>query len=73
MVTPYRAGVAADVGKAMGLTADDVLGSPYALIGTRAAIAQDLLHRRERFGISCIAVSNDVIAEFAPIIDTLTR
>lgn len=65
-----RQDAAAEVGEALDLDAADVLNSPHALIGT-AEIAEDLLERRERFGITSFAVSSEVIDDFTPVIAKL--
>jgi probable F420-dependent oxidoreductase len=58
-----------------GLTADDLLASPHALIGTPEQMAEDLLRRREQFGISYVvlnAADDDKIERFAPVVARLT-
>jgi probable F420-dependent oxidoreductase len=57
-----------------GLTAEDILASPHALIGTPEQIAEDLRQRRAEFGISYIVINT--LAEehrehFAPVVALL--
>lgn len=54
-----------------GLTSDEAKGSPHALCGTVEQIADDILERRERFGISNIGISASSIDELAPVIERL--
>jgi probable F420-dependent oxidoreductase len=54
-----------------GLTPEEAKASPHALAGTVEQIAEDLLVRRERFGISNIGLSASSIDELAPVIRRL--
>jgi probable F420-dependent oxidoreductase len=55
-----------------GLTADLLLESPNALIGTPDRIADMLEMRRERYFISYIVVSDDDMEAFAPVVARLS-
>jgi probable F420-dependent oxidoreductase len=48
-----------------------VAASPFALIGSPAEIADELIARRERFGFSYVIVGAEVIDSFAPVVDRL--
>jgi len=48
-----------------------VAESPFALIGTPAELVDDLLRRRERWGISYVIVGADDIESFAPVVAEL--
>lgn len=52
-------------------TAEQVLQSPFLLIGTEAEIAEQLVSRRERFGFSFITVHEPYMEAFAPVIERL--
>jgi probable F420-dependent oxidoreductase len=54
------------------LTPDDILDSPYLLIGTADEIAADLLARRERLGISYYVVFEPAMESLAPVVERLT-
>ncbi len=54
-----------------GLTADQARHSPHALCGTVEQIVDDLVERRERFGISAIGLSASALDDLAPVIDRL--
>ena len=73
MVVPTddRAGTAELYGPLLGISGPDALESPHALVGTPEAMAEDLLARRERWGISTIGVSIDAIEAMAPVIRSL--
>ena len=48
-----------------------VVESPFVLYGSRASIVEDLLARRERLGISYIAVPGSAMRAFGPVIAAL--
>jgi probable F420-dependent oxidoreductase len=54
-----------------GLTSDQARNSPHALCGTVEQIVDDLVERRERFGISTIGLSASALDDMAPVIDRL--
>lgn len=54
-----------------GLTPDEARHSPHALCGTVEQIADDLVERRERFGISAIGLSASALDDMAPVIARL--
>jgi len=54
-----------------GLTAEQVLACPYFLLGSVERIAEDLLARRERHGISYVTVYPQDTEAFAPVVARL--
>ncbi|MFV0316051.1 MAG: TIGR03621 family F420-dependent LLM class oxidoreductase [Microthrixaceae bacterium] len=54
-----------------GLTPDEARRSPHALCGTTAQVVEDLIERRETFGISNIGISAGSLEEMAPVIEAL--
>lgn len=54
-----------------GLTPDQARHSPHALCGTVDQIVDDLVERRERFGISAIGLSASSLDDLAPVIARL--
>ena len=73
IVTPRRDEVAATLAEGHALSPEAILESPHYLIGTVDQIAETLLARRERWGISywTIVAGNDLEA-FAPVARRLT-
>ncbi|CAB4861692.1 unannotated protein [freshwater metagenome] len=59
-------------GKMFGLSADDMLVHPHALFGTPAQIADELIRRRELYGISYITINDSAMDAFAPVVEQLT-
>jgi hypothetical protein len=55
----------------IGFEADDILETPFALIGSAEQIAEDLRARRERWGFSYIIVGGGDVDAFAPVVAEL--
>jgi probable F420-dependent oxidoreductase len=70
-VTDKPRKVAEGLGKAMGLSADEMLEHPHGLFGSVDAISDTLLERRERYGISRVAIPDDALEAFAPVVARL--
>ena len=71
VVTDDRQGTAEALAGGLGLTAEQGLASPFALVGTPAQIAEDLRERRDRYGLSYIVVGQEVVDDFAPVVAEL--
>jgi probable F420-dependent oxidoreductase len=55
----------------VGMTLDDMLKTPFLLIGTVEEMAEQLIRCRERYGFSYITVHEPSIDAFAPVIEQL--
>lgn len=71
-VTKNRSAVAGEHAAQLGTERDDLLALPFELIGTVDQIVEDLIVRRERFGISYITVFGKYMQDFAPIVERLS-
>jgi probable F420-dependent oxidoreductase len=71
-VTNDRAATADAVASGLRLDPAEVLDSPFALIGTAEQIAETLMARRERWGLSYVIVGPEGVDAFAPIVSQLT-
>ena len=71
MVTDEREAVIEELAPGFGLTPDDARETPHALIGTVEEICDQLVERRERWGISYLGMSADQLDAFAPVIARL--
>jgi probable F420-dependent oxidoreductase len=71
-VTDDRDEVASTMAPAMGFEPPDVLEVPHFIIGTMEQIAEDLVERRERYGISHIVVPGDAADAMAPVVERLS-
>ncbi|HEV2809052.1 MAG TPA: TIGR03621 family F420-dependent LLM class oxidoreductase [Acidimicrobiales bacterium] len=54
-----------------GVSPDSVLASPHAVLGSADQVVDDLLARRERFGISYVTVPEPAMDAFAEVIGAL--
>lgn len=70
-ITDDRAGLADALAAGFGLTAEQALQTPHALVGTVEQVVDDLLTRRERFGISYIGLGAEALDAMAPVIAKL--
>ena len=70
-MTDDRAGVLSQVSGFLGVEETMVAASPFALIGSTATIADDLVRRREELGFSYVIVGGDDVEPFAPVVAQL--
>jgi probable F420-dependent oxidoreductase len=71
-IVPDRRDAVARLAGALSVAEEHVAGTPIALIGTTAQIAETLRARRERFGFSYIVVHEAEMEAFAPVVAELT-
>ena len=71
MISDDRQAVAESVGPVLGLTPEQALETPHALVGSEDEIVAQLEERRERFGISYIGISADALDAMAPVVARL--
>ena len=72
VVTEDRRGAAEELTRRWTqLSVDELLESPYVLIGTIDQIVEDLEARRERWGISYYVVREPFLDAFAPVVARL--
>ncbi|QGG93919.1 TIGR03621 family F420-dependent LLM class oxidoreductase [Actinomarinicola tropica] len=71
MVTDDRTSVAETMAPALGLSPAAALQTPHALVGTVEEICDQLVERRERWGISYIGIGADQLDDVQPVIERL--
>lgn len=71
LVTDERDTVATTLAPLFALEPSDVLASPHVLIGTVEQISDDLVARRERYGISHVVVPGDAADSLGPVVERL--
>ncbi|MPZ90930.1 MAG: TIGR03621 family F420-dependent LLM class oxidoreductase [Actinobacteria bacterium] len=71
-VTNDRIATAEEHARELEMDPEDLLTLPFELIGTIDQIVEDLIHRRERFGISYVTVLDRYLRDFAPVIERLS-
>jgi probable F420-dependent oxidoreductase len=76
VITDHQAPTANAIADALGMSAEDILTHPHCLIGSVDFICEELIRRREAYGISYIAVlddgENNMAEVFAPVVARLT-
>jgi probable F420-dependent oxidoreductase len=70
-ITDDRRGALAPWTSRFGLTDEEILASPNIVIGSEAEIGDQLLQRRERFGLSYFVVPEVFADAFAPVVKRL--
>lgn len=71
IVTDDQKGMVERVSQGFGMSVEETLQSPHALIGSVDQMADALQERRERFGFSYFAISGDGFAALAPVVNKL--
>lgn len=56
----------------VGLTVEQVVTHPHVLIGTVDSVIEELLRRREAYGISYVSIHDRFAVDFAPVVDRLS-
>ncbi|CAJ61444.1 hypothetical protein FRAAL2800 [Frankia alni ACN14a] len=71
IVTDNRGEIVDQLAAGFGLTTEQAYATPHALCGSVDQIVDDLVERRERFGISTIGVALDSLTALAPVVARL--
>jgi probable F420-dependent oxidoreductase len=71
-VTDDREAMAEAMAPGIGCEPRDILEIPHFLIGTVEQIIEDLKARRERYGISYLAIPGEASEAFTPVVERLT-
>ena len=64
--------IAEGMAQSFEISVDEMLTHPHALFGTADEVVDELVRRREAYGISYITVGDDAMDAFAPVVATLT-
>lgn len=71
IVTDDRLGTLWKTAPMLGLTSEQLADHPHALVGSVEEICDQLVKRREEYGISFITVGGAAMDAFAPVVDRL--
>lgn len=71
MITDDREKVAAEMAPLLGLSVEDALNSPHALVGTAEQLIDDIQRWRDRWGISFVSINGENMEDFAPVVEAL--
>ena len=70
-VTDARRSLVDAVAALLGSAVTSLVRTPFFLYGSRRSLVEDLLERRERYGISYIALPEAALEAFAPVVAEL--
>ncbi len=70
-VTDDRRGYANEVAPRYGMTAEELLDTPFALIGSEAAIADSLQRFRAELGVSYFSIHSRFVPDLGPVVAEL--
>jgi hypothetical protein len=71
MITDGAAGMAEAMAPAFGISPDDALHIPLALLGTLDEMAEELEWRRQEYGISYWSIEADCWEDLGPVVSRL--
>lgn len=71
VITDHRAPTLDKMGPMLGLSAEQFGEHPHALVGSVDAICEQIIQRRDTFGINYITVGRSVMEAFAPVVARL--
>lgn len=71
VVTDHRDRTLGAMAPMFGLTPEELGRHPHALIGSVDAICEQLVERRQAYGISYVTVGRSVMEAFAPVVERL--
>ena len=72
MITDDREKVAAEMAPLLGISAEEALASPHALVGSAQQCVDEVQRWRDRWGLSYVSINAENMEEFAPVVEALT-
>lgn len=72
MITDDREQVAAEMAPLLGISAEEALGSPHALVGSVDQCIDEVKGWRAKWGISYVALDAAAMEDFAPVVEALS-
>ncbi len=71
MITGDREAVAKEMAPLLGVSTQDALDSPHALVGSVEEVVDEVKRWRDRWGFSYVSIDAQNIEEFAPVVEAL--
>ena len=71
MITDDRDKVAAEMAPLLGISPEEALESPHALVGTTQQCIDEVQRWRDRWGISFVSINGQDMEAFAPVVEAL--
>ncbi|MDW3177624.1 MAG: TIGR03621 family F420-dependent LLM class oxidoreductase [Acidimicrobiia bacterium] len=71
MITDDREAVAKEMAPLLGISTQDALDSPHALVGSVGQVVDEVKRWRDRWGFSYVSIDAQNIEDFAPVVEAL--
>lgn len=71
MITDDREAVAREMAPLLGISTQDALDSPHALVGSVGQVVDEVKRWRDRWGFSYVSIDAQNIEDFAPVVEAL--
>ena len=71
MVTDDREAVAREMAPLLGISAQEALDSPHALVGTVDQIVDEVQRWRDRWGFTYVSINAEELEDFAPVVEAI--
>ncbi|MFT7474448.1 MAG: putative F420-dependent oxidoreductase [Verrucomicrobiales bacterium] len=71
MITDDREAVATEMAPLLGVSGEEALASPHALVGTIGQVVDEVQLWRDRWGFSYVSINAEQMEEFAPVLEAL--
>ena len=71
MITDDREAVAQEMAPLLGISTQDALDSPHALVGSVGQVVDEVKRWRDRWGFSYVSIDAQNIEDFAPVVEAL--
>ncbi len=71
MITDDREAVAKELAPLLGISTQDALDSPHALVGSVGQVVDEVKRWRDRWGFSYVSIDAQNIEDFAPVVEAL--
>ena len=72
MITDDREAVAAEMAPLLGISPEEALASPHALVGSTEQCIDEVQRWRDRWGLSYVSINAENMEEFAPVVEALS-
>jgi probable F420-dependent oxidoreductase len=71
MVTDDREAVAREMAPLLGISAQEALDSPHALVGSVGQIVDEVQRWRDRWGFTYVSINAEQMEDFAPVLEAI--
>lgn len=71
MITDDREAVAQEMAPLLGISTEEALASPHALVGSVDQVVDEVQRWRDRWGFSYVSINAEMMEDFAPVVEAL--